>query len=184
MPKLIATLNMTLDGICDHTAGIPDAELHRHYTALLNQAGTLLYGRTTYQLMESFWPTLVKTPSGEPDMDDFALAIDKVPKIVFSRTLSNVDWASARLSKRSVQEEVLELKRQPGKDIYAGSPSLIVQTLNLGLVDELQICVHPVIAGEGLPLFKGIKGRMVLNLIGTKTFASGILLQTYVPRLE
>ena len=90
MRKLIAAINMTLDGFCDHTAGIPDEEIHQHYTELLGQADLILYGRTTYQLME-FWRTLVENPSGEKSMDDFASAIDKVPKIVFSRTLKNVE---------------------------------------------------------------------------------------------
>ena len=88
---------MTLDGICDHTAGIPDEELHQHYTELLDNAGVILYGRTTYQLMQ-FWQTLLKNPSGKKSMDDFAVAIDKIPKIVFSQTLKNTEWDSAKLA--------------------------------------------------------------------------------------
>ncbi len=83
MSKVIGAINMTLDGICDHTVGITDEDIHQHYTELLDNAGVLLYGRTTYQLMQ-FWQTLLEKPSGERSMDDFAVAIDKVPKIVFS----------------------------------------------------------------------------------------------------
>ncbi len=90
MRKVIAAINMTLDGFCDHTVGIPDEEIHQYYADLLNNAGVVLYGRITYQLMQ-FWQTLLKIPSGEKSMDDFASAIDKVPKIVFSRTLKNVE---------------------------------------------------------------------------------------------
>src|SRR5690349_8754681 len=96
MRKIVAAINMTLDGDCNHTSGIADDELHRHYTDLLRNAGTLLYGRITYQLMESYWPTLVKNPSGNKAYDDFAGAIDNIPKVVFSNTLKSVKWESAR----------------------------------------------------------------------------------------
>ena len=117
---------MTLDGFCDHTAMIPDDEIHQHYTELLSNADTLIYGRITYQLMESYWRTLLENPSGEKPMDEFAIAIDKIPKIVFSRTLKNVEWKSAKLTNRDIEEEVLELKKQSGKNILVGSRSLIV----------------------------------------------------------
>ena len=172
---------MTLDGFCDHTAGIADEELHDHYTETLNKAGTLLYGRTTYQLMESYWPLLVKDPSGNRSMDEFAMAIDKVPKVVFSRTLNHVEWESARLAERELKEEVLALKQEPGKDIFAGSPGLITQLTDLGLIDEFQLCVHPVIIDKGLPLFKNTTKRIVLKLLKTKTFNSGAILLYYEP---
>ncbi len=180
MRKLIAAINMTLDGFCDHTAGIADEELHDHYTALLREAGDILYGRTTYQLMESFWPTLVKNPSGEKSMDDFALAIENVPKTVFSRTLTNVGWKNVRLAKGTIKEEVSELRKKQGKDIFVGSRSLIVQCMELGLIDEYQICVHPVVAGGTLPLFKSNE-RLVLKLLKTKTFGSGAIVLYYEP---
>ena len=128
MRKVIAAINTTLDGVCDHTAGIPDEEIHQHYTELLDNAGVVLYGRITYQLMQ-FWQTLLKNPSGEKTMDDFARAIDKIPKIVFSHTLKNVEWDSATLANRALEEEVLELKQQPGKDILVGRRSLIRQLM-------------------------------------------------------
>lgn len=169
---------MTLDGFCDHTAVTPDEQIHQHYTDLLNEAGILLYGRITYQLME-FWRPFLEKPSGEKSMDDFAKAIDRIPKIVFSHTLKNVDWESAKLANRSLEEEVLELKNQPGKDIFIGSRSLMVSLANLGLIDEYQICVHPVLVGKGLPLFENIKDRMMLNLFKTKTFTSGAIILYY-----
>lgn len=183
MKKLIAAINMTLDGFCDHTAITPDEEIHHHYEDLLNNADAILYGRITYQLME-FWQTLVKNPSGEKSMDDFAIAIDRVPKIVFSNTLKNVEWESARVATRSIKEEVLELKQSHtsgSKDIFIGSPSLIVTCMNLNLVDELQLCVHPVIVGTGLPLFKNINDRVNLKLVKTKTFGGGAVTFYYEP---
>ncbi len=178
MRKLIAAINITVDGFCDHTAVIANAEIHQHYTDLLDNAGVILYGRITYQLME-FWPPLVKDPSGTKSMDDFALAIDKIPKIVFSHTLQQVEWKTARVAKRSITEEVLELKEKTGKDILVGSPSLIVECTNLDLVDEYQLTVHPVIAGKGLPLLKNIKDRIDLTLLKTKTFGCGAVTLYY-----
>ena len=183
MRKLIAAINMTLDGFCDHTAGIPDDEIHQHYTDLLGNADTILYGRITYQLME-YWRTLLENPSDEKSMNDFAIAIDKIPKIVFSHTLKNVEWKSAKLTNRDIKEEVLELKLQSGKDILVGSRSLIIQLMKLNLLDECQLCIHPVIAGTGLPLFENINDRTILKLIKTKTFSGGAVTLYYEPTNE
>jgi dihydrofolate reductase len=180
MSKIIAAINMTLDGYCDHTAIIPDEEIHQHYTDLLIEADAILYGRITYQLMR-YWQPMVKNPSGEKTMDDFAIAIDKIPKIVFSNTMKNVEWESAKLANRNLEEEVLELKKQPGKAIFVGSRSLIIQLMKLNLIDEYQICVHPVIAGNGLPLFENINDRAVLKLTKTKIFSSGAIVLYYEP---
>jgi dihydrofolate reductase len=183
MRKVIAAINMTLDGVCDHTAGIPDEEIHQHYAELLDNAGVVLYGRITYQLMQ-FWQTLLKNPSGEKTMDDFALAIDKIPKIVFSHRLKNVEWESAKLANQALEEEVLQLKQQPGRDILVGSRSLIIQLMKLNLIDEYQLCIHPVVAGGGLPLFENLNDRTILKLIKTKTFSGGAVLLYYEPTNE
>jgi len=201
MRKLIAAINMTLDGSCDHTAGIPDDEIHQHYADLLSNADTILYGRITYQLME-YWRPLLENPrptagptesfrrgssgraSDEKSMNDFAIAINKIPKIVFSHTLKNVDWESATLANRDIEEEVLDLKQsrdRGSKDILVGSRSLIIQLMKLNLLDQLQLCIHPVIAGAGLPLFENIKDRTVLKLIKTKTFSGGAIMLYYEP---
>ncbi len=172
---------MTIDGNCDHTAGIADEELHQHYTELLRNGGALLYGRITYQLMEDYWPALVRNPSGNKANDEFAVAIDNIPKLVFSTTLKSVEWGSAILATKDLKEEVLELRRQPGKDILVGSRSLIISLLNLNLLDEFQLTVHPVIAGPGLQLFEGIHDRVVLKLMKTKTFSAGSLTFFYEP---
>ena len=180
MRKLIAAINMTLDGFCDHTAVNPDEEIHQHYADLLRDAGIILYGRVTYQLME-YWQTVVTNPTGNKAADEFAVVMDSIPKLVFSRTLKTVEWDSAKLANRDIQEEVLELKQQPGKDILVGSPGLIISLMNLQLVDEYQFCVHPVIAGKGLPLFKDVDDRLDLKLLKTKTFACGAAILYYEP---
>jgi len=169
---------MTLDGFCNHTAMIADDEIHQHYSELLRSAGTLLYGRITYQLME-YWPTVLKNPTGNKSMDEFAEIIDKIPKIVFSRTLKNVEWKTARLAKRDIKEEVLELRQEAGKDILVGSPSLIVALSQLELIDEYQLGVQPTVLGSGLPLFKDITDRIDLKLLKTKTFGGGAVMLYY-----
>ncbi|MEO8795240.1 MAG: dihydrofolate reductase family protein [Daejeonella sp.] len=183
MRKVIAAMNMTVDGFCDHTSGVPDDEIHQHYADLLRSADVALYGRKTYQLME-FWRTVLENPTGDKAMDDFAIAIDEIPKIVFSRTLKNVDWKSAKLASQDPEQEVMELKQQVGKDILVGSPGLIVTLTQLGLIDEYQLCVHPVIAGSGLPLFKNISEKIRLKLLKTKTFSGGAVILYYEPTNE
>lgn len=173
---------MTLDGVFDHTEGIADEELHQHYTELLNNADVILYGRTTYQLMQ-YWQPLVKNPSGEKAMDDFAMAIDKIPKIVFSQELKDTGWESATLANGSIKDEVLKL-RQSGATALIGSRSLILQLLKLHLIDEFQLCIYPVIAGKGQLLFEDIKERIMLKLNKTKTFSSGSVILYYEPNNE
>jgi dihydrofolate reductase len=187
MRKLIAAINMTIDGVCDHTAGLPDEELHQHYANLLDSADMILYGRITYQLMQ-YWQTLIKNPSGEKTADDFAIAIDKIQKNVFSHTLKNTGWNSAILATKPLEEFVRELKQsRPAsggsgrEDILVGSRSLITQLMKLNFIDEYQLCVHPVIAGNGLPLFENVHERTILKLTKTKTFGSGAVILYYEP---
>jgi dihydrofolate reductase len=180
MSKIIAAINMTLDGFCDHTAGIPDDEIHRHYADLLRNAGSVLYGRKTFQLM-TYWQTAAAKPTGNHATDDFATVMDQVPKLVFSRTLKKSAWASAQIATRSLAEEVLALRPQTSKDIIVGSRSLIIQLLKLGLIDEFQLCLHPVVAGAGLPLFADLNDRVTFGLTKTKAFRGGAVLLYYQP---
>lgn len=179
MRKLIAAINITLDGYCDHTAMIADDEIHEHYNELLRNAGLLLYGRITYQLMESYWPAVVKDPTGNKPTDDFAVLIDDIPKIVFSRTLTDVTWKNSELKHEIIKEEILELKQQEGKDIFAGSPSLIVAMAQLDLIDEYQLAINPTILGKGLPLFKNISERIDLTFLKTKVFDCGVVVHYF-----
>lgn len=178
MRKVIAAINMTLDGFCDHTAITSVEGLHQHYNELLLTTDIALYGRKTYELME-YWRTVVQNPTGEKATDDFAKTMDNITKVVFSRTLKNLDWKTARLATKDIEKEVLELKQQDGRDILAGSPGIIVELTQLKLIDEYQLCVHPVIVGKGLPLFKNIQDRVPLKLINTKIFNSGAIVLYY-----
>lgn len=179
MRKVIAAINMTLDGFFDHTAVSADEELHQHYRDLLYNSGIILYGRKTYQLMQ-FWQELIKNPSDDKSMNDFAAAIDSIPKIVFSNTLKDTGWDSAQLSDLPLEQKIMELKGQPGKDISIGSRSLITQLMKSNLIDEYQICLHPVVAGGGTTLFENVN-RKEFRLIKTKVFNSGAVTFYYEP---
>lgn len=181
MSKVIAAFNSTIDGNCDHTAGIADQELHQHYTELLNNAGVILYGRTTYQLMQ-YWQTFLKNPSGEKAADDFAKAIHHLPKIVFTNTLKHTDWETAEIATSPLEVFINQLKQEKGKDILIGSRSLIIQLLNLNLIDELQLCIQPVVAGKGLSLFDEINDRTIFHLNRTKSFTNGAIILYYQPK--
>jgi len=180
MRKLIAAINITLDGYCDHTAGIADDQTHQHYTDLLRSLDTILYGRITFQLME-YWKSIVENPTGIKATDDFADAIDNIQKIIYSRTLKDVDWKNTELKSEIVKEEIIELKQQAGKDIGVGSPSLIVTLGNLDLIDEYQIGLQPIVLGRGLPLFKNVTDRIDLKLLKTKAFDCGVIVLYYEP---
>lgn len=181
MRKLIAAINMTLDGFCDHTAGIANSETHRHYIELLKHADIMMWGRVTYELMENYWPELAANPSGDPAMDEFAKQADNIEKWLFSRTRSTVEWKNTVLKNELVKEEIVQLKQQEGKAILVGSPGLIVACTNLDLIDEYQLCIHPVILGSGLTLFKNIEKTVTLKLLHTKTFDCGPVVHYYQP---
>jgi dihydrofolate reductase len=155
-----------------------DDEIHQHYSDLLRDTGTILYGRKTFELME-YWRTVLTNPTGNKATDDFAVAMDNIPKVVFSNTLKEVEWKTAKLATRGLKEEVLELKQQAGKPIGVGSPSLIVALTQLGLIDEYQLGVQPTIVGNGLSLFKNITDRVDLKLLKTKTFGCGAVMLYY-----
>lgn len=181
MRKVIAAINVTIDGFCDHSAGLSaDEELHDHYAHILNNAGVILYGRTTFELMK-FWQELLDHPSDDPSMNDFARSIDQVEKLVFSRSMSDTGWDSARLVHQPLEELVEKLRNEPGRDILVGSRSLIVQLLKSNLLDELQLCIHPVIEGKGLPLFDEIHNQISFKLSKTKTLSSGATVLYLVP---
>ncbi|MCS6917426.1 MAG: dihydrofolate reductase family protein [Chitinophagales bacterium] len=183
MRKVIAATNITIDGVYDHTEGLPDGEIHQHYADLLDNAGVILYGRKTYELMQ-YWQTVLTNPSGDKTANKFAIAIDRIPKIVFSHTLKDTGWDSAKLATKSLDDLVRDLKQQSGKDIFVGSRSLIMQLMNLYLIDEYQLCIHPVVAGKGSPLFDNVNDRTILKLTRTKTFSNGAIILYYEPTVK
>ena len=181
MRKLIASINMTLDGYCNHEVMIADEELHQNVNELFDEVDTILFGRVTYQLMENSWPLIVKNPTGIPAIDEFAVLIDNISKIVFSNTLKNVNWKNTRLATRDLKDEIIYLKQQSGKNILVGGPGLIATITQLGLIDEYQLSVHPIILGEGITLFKNISEKINLKLINSKILGSGVITLYYEP---
>ncbi len=181
MRKVVFAINITADGYCSHTDGIADEELHEYFTGLLRDADIILYGRITYQLMVPYWPEIAKTQSETAVTNEFARVFDSLEKVVFSRTLKQVEGGNARIAGTNVAEEVLALRQQPGKDICVGSLSIASQLSERGLIDEYRFVVHPVIAGKGPRLFDTVKlqERLRLDFVGSKTFRSGVIALHY-----
>lgn len=183
MRKLIYAINLTIDGCCDHTKMIADEEVHDYYTQLLQDADTLVYGRKTYQLMVPFWPQIAKNNSGPTKaMNDFAHAFDSVKKIiVFSHSLDMAD-GKTRIVHKDLLGEILKMKQESGKNILVGGVDVPSQLMQLGLIDEYSMVVHPVIAGEGKRLLEGttLPERLQLKLIELKIFKSGCVGLRYI----
>jgi len=180
MRPLRYSINITLDGCCDHRAGIPDEELHRYATETLNRADALLFGRVIYQMMETaFRPAW----TGEMPawMKPFRDTIDAIKKYVVSNTLEHVDW-NAELVRGDLERTVRELKRQPGKGIYVGGVKLPLALAELGLIDEYEFVIHPRLAGHGPTLFSGLSKHVDLRLVSRLKFASGAVALRYEPR--
>jgi dihydrofolate reductase len=181
MRRLFWQMSVTLDGFMegpnrelDHTAGFADADFDRYATDMLKSIDAILLGRRTYQLFAGYWPTATG-----PDAE----RISALPKIVFSRTLEQVEWNNSRLVKENVAEEVGRLKRQPGRDLALfGSADLASTFIRLGLIDEYRMLVTPVVLGRGTPMFKDIKDRIPLKLSKATTWSSGIAALYYQPQ--
>ena len=181
MRKLIFGINVTVDGCCDHTKGIANDEVHEYFTDLMREVDTLVYGRKTYQLMVPYWPETAKNRSGPTDaLNEFAQAFDSVQSIlVFSRSLESAhDATKTRIVRGHLQEEMLKLKQQNGKDISTGGLDIPSQLIQLGLVDEYRFVVHPIVVGEGRRLLEGI--HLNLKLVESKTFRSGHVALRYI----
>lgn len=156
MRKLIAAMNMTLDGFGGHDKMTADDQIHQHYTDLLRSGDTVLYGRITFQLIE-YWKSVVENPTGNKASDDFAAAIDYIQKIVYSRTLENVNSNNTELKRELVKADILQLKQQPGTHICR-QPEFDRGLNALGLIDEHQLGVQPTVLGSGLSLFRKHQG--------------------------
>jgi len=177
------SINVTLDGCCDHRAMIPDEELHRHHAANLERADALLLGRVTYEMMEAAWrqPTTGTWPDWMADwMIPFAQTIDSAKKYVVSSTLDQVDW-NAELLQGDLGKAVQQLKQEPGKGLFTGGVTLPLALADLGLIDEYEFVVQPILAGHGPTLFAGLRERLELKLVGRQELRSGAVALSYQP---
>jgi dihydrofolate reductase len=183
MRPLRYSINVTLDGCCDHRVGVPDEELHRHFADELERADALLFGRVTYQMMEEAWrrPATGTWPDSMADWTiPFAEMIDRSKKYVVSSTLDQVDW-NAELVQGDLADAVQQLKQEPGRGLFVGGLTLPLALADLGLIDEYEFVVQPRIAGHGPTLFAGLRERLELELVGRKEFQSGSVALRYQP---
>ncbi len=181
MRKLVLAINVSLDGFADHTVAVAaDDEHHRFFSRLLDDTDIALFGRVTYQLMESYWPHAHEDPIATKGVLEFADKFNKIPKIVFSRTLQKAEWANTKLIKDNMVEEVVRLKQQQGKNISLGGISISQEFMRRGLIDDYWLVVQPVIVGKGKPLFDNLNGRIGLKLVETKAFKSGVVALHYL----
>src|SRR5689334_13996366 len=164
MRPLRFSINVTLDGCCDHRAISPDEELHRHAVENLNRADALLFGRVTYQMMEAAFRSPAPTGARPDWMEPFARTIDAAKKYVVSSTLQMVDW-NAQLVRGDLANAVQRLKQEPGRGLFVGGVKLPLTLAELGLIDEYEFVVHPTVAGHGPTLFAGLSKRLELKLI-------------------
>src|SRR5918998_6922140 len=176
MRPLRYSINVTLDGCCDHRAGSTDEELHRYWAENLAQADALLFGRVTYEMMEAAWRPLART-GARPDwmaewMEPFARTIDAAKKYVVSSTLDRVDW-NAELMRGDLGKAVQQLKQEPGKGLFLGGVKLPLALAELGLIDEYEFVVQPRLAGHGPTLFAGLSKHVDLKLVGRRGVGPG-----------
>jgi dihydrofolate reductase len=192
MRKIITTTWVTLDGFIAGSNGemdwigeIYDDAMSTYENDLVGSADTLLLGRVTYQSFAGSWPHVPDNPNASEDEKAYARQLNAMRKLVFSRTLESVEWNNSTLLKEVVTEDIEKLKQEPGRDmVIYGSASLVQTLTNLGLIDEYQILVHPVILGSGKPLFQNIKDQVKLKLVDTKTHPSGVVILYYQLRKE
>jgi dihydrofolate reductase len=174
MRPLRYSVNVTLDGCCDHRAIPADEELHRHAVENLDRADALVFGRVTYEMMEAAFRGLAGT-------GPFARSIDAARKYVVSSTLDRVDW-NAELVRGDLENAIRRLKGEPGKGLFTGGVKLPLALAELGLIDEYEFIVHPRIAGHGPALFAGLSRHVDLRLVGRLEFGSGAVALRYQPR--
>lgn len=181
MRPLRYSINVTLDGCYDHHAMLADEELHRHAVENLAQADALLFGRVTYELMQSAWRRSMPSEPRPDWTQPFAATIDAAKKYVVSSTLSQVDW-NAELLRGDLGTAVQQLKQQPGRGLFVGGVQLPLALAELGLIDEYELVVHPRLVGHGPTLFAGLSKYVDLKLVSRLEFRSGAIASRYEPR--
>ncbi|MGC2298080.1 MAG: dihydrofolate reductase family protein [Acidobacteriaceae bacterium] len=179
---MIFTINITLDGCCDHTKQSVDDEKLEYFTRLTREVDLQVFGRKTYQLMVPYWPDILKNQSETKADTEFARAFVSTNKIVFSRSLDRVEDRNTRIVRGNLRDEILKLKQEQGKDILVGGVDIPSQLIELGLVDEYRFVVGPIVAGEGRRLLEGVSlpERLQLTLVESKIFKSGSVALRYL----
>lgn len=174
MGLLTFGLNVTLDGCIDHTQGIVDDELHDYWTQLMDASGAMLFGRTTYELMEDAWPAIARDEKAPRAMREWAQKLEAKPKYVVSSTRSDFPWQNTSKLEGDLRDAISALKAKTERGVLVGAPKLATALEEMGLVDEYRIVIHPVLSGRGPTLFHGLSSRRELELLSTTRFASGV----------
>jgi dihydrofolate reductase len=181
MRPLRYSINITVDGCCDHRAGTVDEETHRHAAETLAQADALIFGRVIYQMMEDAWRQPAAAGSRPDWMEPFAETINAAKKYVVSSTLEHVEW-NTEIVRGDLRTAVQDLKQQPGNGLYVGGVTLPLALAELGLIDEYEFVVQPRLAGHGPTPFAGLARHIELKLVGRREFGSGAVAMRYEPR--
>ncbi len=179
MGLLTFALNVTLDGCCDHREGIADDELLRYFTRLMDAAGAMLFGRVTYELMESAWPAVARDEKAPRAMREWARKLEAKPKYVVSASRRDFPWNNTFRVEGDLREAVRRLKKKTPRGVLVGAPALSAALERLGLIDEYRLVVHPVLAGHGPTLFQGLESSRRLELVSTKRLKSGVMALHY-----
>jgi dihydrofolate reductase len=173
MGLLTFGINVTLDGCCDHTAGIVDDELHDYFTGLMDDAGAMLWGRTTYEMMESAWPAIARDEKAPRAEREWAIKLDAKPKYVVSTTRRDYSWQNTIHVQGGLREAVQGIKENTPAGVLVGSLKLGAELQRLDLIDEYRLVVHPILAGHGPRLFDGLAESRQLERVSVKTFKGG-----------
>lgn len=174
MGLLTFGLNVTLDGCIDHTQAIADDGLHDHWTQLMDQSGAMLFGRNTYELMESFWPAVARDETAPRAMREWAQKLEAKAKYVVSSTRTDFPWQNTIKVEGDLRDAISALKAKTERGVLVGAPKLALALEELGLIDEYRIVVHPIISGHGPTLFQGLSSARQLELVSTQRFQSGV----------
>lgn len=174
MGLLTFSLNVTLDGCCDHREMIADDDMHNYFTRLIDSAGAMLFGRATYELMEGSWPAIARDEQAEPAMREWALHLEEMPKYVVSGSRREFPWKNTFHLEGELAEAVKQLKEKTPRGVLVGSPRLSAELERLGLIDDYRLVVHPVLAGHGPYLFQGLQGSRQLELLSSERLKSGV----------
>ncbi len=179
MGLLTFALNVTLDGCCDHREGIADDALLRYYTRMMDGAGGMLFGRVTYEMMESAWPAVARDPKAPPAFRTWARKLEAKPKHVVSTTRRDFPWNNTFRVEGDLRKAIVALKRRTPRGLLVGSPALAATLEQLGLIDEYRLAVHPILAGKGPRLFPGLSPSRIMSLVETRRFKSGVMALHY-----
>jgi len=182
MGLLTFALNVTLDGCCDHREMIADDALLRFYTRMMDEAGGMLFGRTTYELMENAWPAVARDPKARPAFRTWARKLEAKPKYVVSATRRDFPWRNTFRVEGDLREAITALKRRTPRGLLVGSPTLSGTLEQLGLIDEYRLAVHPVVAGHGPTLFSGLSPSVHMRLLDARRLKPGVMALRYRKR--